>query len=132
MVCYFYLFIIFSEWKGIHHKFYLDLDLRFSFFLFFIYIEIGITDTDIVKERYNSYLHQSSLFYLILFHFVIIESASFGYNSSNAYILIGDKDKAFKEYCNSDGVMISVVVDMNKFLFFLFSFYFIFILFIYI
>jgi putative flippase GtrA len=76
-------------------------------------------------------LAQSSLFYLILFYFVIIESATFGYRSSWAYIYIGNKDKTFEEYRNSDGVVISVEVDMNKFLFlfilFLFCFYFIYI-----
>jgi hypothetical protein len=96
---------------------------------------VGIINTDIVKERFNTYLHQSSLFYLILFYFVIIESATFGYYSSYAYIYIGSKYKGFDEYCNSDGVVISVEVDMNKFLFlfvffffpFLFFFYFVYI-----
>jgi hypothetical protein len=87
---------------------------------------MGITDTDIVKERFNSSLHQSSLFYLILFYFVIIESATFGYHSSYANIYIGKKSKNFNEYRNSDGVVISVEVDMNKFLFVFFFILFLF------
>jgi hypothetical protein len=89
---------------------------------------MGITDIDIVKERFNTPLSQSSLFYLILFYFVIIESATFGYHNSITYISIGNKGRGFNLYCNLDSVVISIEVDMNKFLFlfvfFLLSFFF--------
>jgi hypothetical protein len=126
-VLFLFIYLLFSaNGKELTMNLILFIQWVFLFLLFFIYIEMGITDTDVVKERFNSYLHQSSLFYLILFYFVIIESAAFLYHSSSAYIQIGNKSKFFNEYYNSDGVVISVEVDMKKFLFvFFFCFLFI-------
>jgi hypothetical protein len=98
----------------------------YYYYYYYYNIEIGITDTDIVKERYNHHLHESSLFYLILLYFIIVGSASFGYLNSKTCLFIGNEGKFFDEYRNPGFVKASVEVDMLKFfLFFFLYFYFI-------
>jgi hypothetical protein len=101
---------------------------------FFISSLFLFVDTDIVKERFNSNLTQSSLFYLILFYFFIIKSTTFNYHNFNTYIyILAINVKSLKNILTQ----ISVEVDMNKFLFlfvflslsFFFPFLFIFFLF---
>jgi ABC-type spermidine/putrescine transport system permease subunit I len=92
-----FIFLLFSaNGKELAINIILIMPFVFLFLLFFIYIEMGITDTDIIKERFNTSLDYSSLFHISLFYFVIIESAMFGYKGSYGCIIIGNKRKYFK------------------------------------